>query len=195
MQVITASISLPVSLEAAFRVISDLNTLLRLSPFFTLTRFESSQTGTPQPGARYSVTLEYYATRLIETHRIAVDMFEPDSAMSFSIEEGAFRGIRFAIERSDAGIRLMQTLLLEAADETVMAGSQKELQLWLRSIGEYIKLAAGTSIPSRLAARFMDKVWLKLTLSERNIAVIITRISALELALLLILVLVWRMFG
>jgi hypothetical protein len=33
-----------------------------------------------------------------------------------------------------------------------------------------------------------------LTLSERNIALIITKISLLEIALLLVLVLAWRLF-
>lgn len=194
MQALTASIQLPVSPETAFRVISDLNTLLRLSPFFTLTRFASSENGPPQRGTIYTVSLEYYATGRVETHRVEIDAFEPAGAVSFTIAEGAVKGIRYDLERSDGGIRLTQTLLLEAADDTVMAGSQNELDLWMRSIGEYLKLAGGRSLFKRLLLRFMDRIWLKLTLSERNIAIIITKISILEIALLLVLVLAWRMF-
>lgn len=194
MQALTASIRLPVSPETAFRVISDLNTLLRLSPFFTLTQFASSENGPPQRETSCTVTLEYYATRRIETLNLTVDALEPGRGISFAIKEGAIRGIRYDIDRYDGGITLTQTLLLEAADETVMAGSQNELELWMRSVGEYLKLAEGGSLFKRLLLRFMDRIWLKLTLSERNIAIIITKISMLELALLLVLVLAWRLF-
>jgi len=35
----------------------------------------------------------------------------------------------------------------------------------------------------------MDRIWLRLTLSERNIAIIIAKISVLEIVLLLVMVL------
>lgn len=194
MQDLTASIELPVSPETAFRVISDLNTLLRLSPFFTLTQFAGPDYGPPRPRTNYTATLEYYATHRIETLSLTVAELELGRAISFAIGEGALKSIRYDIERSDGGIRLTQTLLLEAADETVMAGSQNELDLWMRSVGEYLKLAEGGSFFKRLMLSFMDRIWLRLTLSERNIAIIITKISILELVLLLVLVLAWRMF-
>ena len=194
MQAIIESITLPVSPETAFRVASDLNTLLRLSPFFTLTQFALSENGPPQRGTGYMVTLEYYVTGSTAIHRIEVDAFEPNSAVSFAIGEGALKSIRYDIERSEGGIKLTQTLMLEASAETVMAGSQKELNLWMRSVGEYLKLAEGRSLSKRLLLCFMDRIWLKLTLSERNIAIIITKISILEIALLLLLVMAWRMF-
>ncbi len=194
MQTFTATTTLPISPETAFSVISDLNTLFRLSPFFTLTQFTPSEQGPPKRGASYTVTLDYYAVGRVDTHRIEIDAFEQDRAISFAIGEGALKGIQYDIERTDGGVRLTQTLMLEAADGTVMAGSQNELDLWLRSVGEYLKLAAGESFRSRLLLCFMDRIWLKLTLSERNIAIIITKISVLELVLLLVLVLAWRMF-
>ncbi|MEK6744636.1 MAG: SRPBCC family protein [Nitrospirota bacterium] len=193
MQALTASIQLPVSPETAFRVISDLNTLLRLSPFFTLTQFASTEQGPPKQGTSYTVTLDYYATRRIETHNIRVDAFEPNKAISFAIGDGALKSISCDIERSGGGITLTQTLMLDAADGTVMAGSQNELHLWMRSVGEYLKLAEGRSLLKRLLLRFMDRIWLKLTLSERNIAIIITKISILEIALLLIVVVLWNL--
>ena len=194
MQDLTASIELPVSPETAFRVISDLNTLLRLSPFFTLTQFAGPDYGSPRLGTSYTVTLDYYATRRIETLNLVVNALDPGRAISFAINEGALRGIRYDIDRSEGGLTLTQTLTLEAADEAVRAGSLNELQLWMRSVGEYMMLADGGSFHRRLLLGFMDRIWLKLTLSERTIAIIIAKISMLELVLLLVLVLAWRMF-
>ena len=194
MQDLMASIELPVSPETAFRVISDLNTLLRLSPFFTLAQFAGPDYGLPRLWTSYTVTLDHYATRRIETLNLTVDALEPGRAISFAIKEGALRGIRYDIDRSEGGITLTQTLMLEDVDETVKAGSLNELQLWMRSVGEYMMLADGGSLPRRFLLGFMDRIWLKLTLSERNIALIITKISLLELALLLVLVLAWRLF-
>jgi hypothetical protein len=194
MQALTASIELPVSPETSFRVLSDLNTLLRLSPFFTLTQFASSEQGPPRPGTSYAVTLDYHATRRIETLDFVVDTIEPGRAISFAIKEGALRGIRYDIDRYEGGLTLTQTLMLETVDEAVMAGSQNELDLWIRSIGEYLKLAEGRTLLKRVLLCFMDRIWLKLSLSERNIAIITTKISILEIALLLILVMAWRIF-
>jgi hypothetical protein len=194
MQDLKASIELPVSPATAFRVITDLNTLLRLSPFFTLTRFAGPDYGTPRLWASYTVTLDHYATRRIETLNLTVDALEPGRAISFTIKDGALRGIRYDIDRSEGGITLTQTLILEDADEAVKAASLNELQLWMRSVGQYMMLAEGRSFHRRFLLGFMDRIWLKLTLSERNIALIITKISLLELALLLVLVLAWRLF-
>ncbi len=194
MQALTASIQIPVSPETAFRVITDLSTLLRLSPFFTLTQFGPPDYGPPRPWTSYTVTLDYYATHRIETLNLIVDALEPGRSISFAIKEGALRGIRYDIDRSEGGITLTQSLILETTDEAVVAGSLNELQLWMRSVGEYMMLAEGGSLFRRLMLGFMDRIWLKLTLSERNIALIITKISILELVLLLVLVLAWRMF-
>lgn len=193
MHTLSATLTLPISIETAFRVITDLNTLFRLSPFFSLTRFASSENGPPQQGTSYTVTLEYYETSRTESHRIDVEAFEPNRAISFAIREGALKSIHYAIDRSEEGIRLTQTLMLEAVDEAVMAGSQNELHLWMRSVGEYLKLAEGRSLLKRILLRFMDRIWLKLTLSERNIAIIITKISIVEIVLLLVVVVLWNL--
>jgi len=195
MQALTASLQLPVTREIAFRVVSDLSKLLRLSPFFTLKQFATTDTGLLHRGTSFTITLDHYATRCIETYQYSVAALEPNTAVSFAIETGPVKEIRFDIEPSESGVRLTQTLTLDAADDAVIAGTQNELELWMRSIGEYLKLAERGTLRKKIMLGFMDRVWLKLTLSERNIAIIMTKISALEIALLLVLVLAWRMFA
>jgi hypothetical protein len=55
------------------------------------------------------------------------------------------------------------------------------------------QLASSASLLRRAAKWFMGSVWLRLTLSERNIAIIMTKISILEIALLLVVVMIWRL--
>ncbi len=192
MQALSASIALPVSSGTAFRVIADLNTLLRLSPFFSLNKFSAATVGPPQPGDQYAVTIEYYEEELIETHCIEVDEFEMNRRVSYKIAEGAIKTILFEIEPHENGIQFTQTLLLASEDETVVSGLRNKLQFWIKSVGEYVKLAEGTSPWIRAVKWFMDSIWLKLTLSERTIAIIMAKISFIEIVLLLIVVVLWN---
>ncbi|MFA5810330.1 MAG: SRPBCC family protein [Thermoleophilia bacterium] len=193
MHTLSATITLPLSVETAFRVITDLNTLLRLSPFFTLIKFKSSMGGPLRKGHRYTVTIEYYGNEAVKTHCIEVDAFEMNRSISYRIEEGALKNILYEIVPHEGGIQLTQTFLLQSGDEAVVKGSQSELQFWIKSTGEYLKLTEGKSFFTRLQRRFMDRVWLRLTLSERNIAIIMAKISILEIVLLLVVVLIWNL--
>ena len=109
---------------------------------------------------------------------------------------GCWKEINFIIEKNNTGIQLTHQFLIDSIeDETVLKGTKNELFYWLRSIGEYLKLAEGKTLRQRFLKWLMDRVWLRLTLSERKIAIIITKISILELVLLLVLIIIWNLFA
>lgn len=196
MHYISESIKLPVSEATAFKVLSDLNVILRLSPYWSLKKLKSISDIPVKEGSRYEATIEYYAKEITETHGLEVVEYLQDKKISFKVENGVLKEINFIIEKNNAGIRLAQHFLIDSIeDETVLKGTKNELFYWLRSIGEYLKLAERKTLRQRLFKCFMDRAWLRLTLSERKIAIIVTKISILELVLLLVLIVIWNLFA
>lgn len=196
MHYISESINLPVSEATVFKVLSDLNVILRLSPYWSLKKLKSISDIPIKEGSRYEATIEYYAKEITETHGLEVVEYLQDKKISLKVENGVLKEINFIIEKNDNGIRLTHQFLIDSIeDETVLKGTKNELFYWLRSIGEYLKLAEGKTLRQRLFKWFMDRAWLRLTLSERKIAIIITKISILELVLLLVLIVIWNLFA
>lgn len=196
MHYISESVNLPVSEATAFKVLSDLNVILRLSPYWSLKKLKSISDIPIKEGSRYEATIEYYAKEITETHGLEVVEYLQDKKISLKVENGVLKEINFIIEKNDNGIRLTHQFLIDSIeDETVLKGTKNELFYWLRSIGEYLKLGEGKTLRQRFFKWFMDRVWLRLTLSERKIAIIVTKISILELVLLLVLIVIWNLFA
>ncbi|MBI3377314.1 MAG: hypothetical protein HY035_02770 [Nitrospirae bacterium] len=196
MHYISESVNLPVSEATAFKVLSDLNVILKLSPYWSLKELKSISGIPIKEGSRYEATIEYYAKEITETHGLEVVEYLQDKKISFKVGNGVLKEINFIIEKNNTGIQLTHQFLIDSIeDETVLKGTKNELFYWLRSIGEYLKLAEGKTLRQRLFKWFMDRAWLRLTLSERKIAIIVTKISILELVLLLVLIVIWNLFA
>jgi len=193
MQYISESINLPVSEVTAFKVLSDLNVILRLSPYWSLKALKSISKEPIKKGSKYEATIEYYGKDITETHGLEVAELSKDRRISFKVKEGILKEISFDIEKNSNGVQMTHRFLIDSDDEAILKGTRSEFVFWMRSIGEYLKLAEGKTLWRRFFKWFMDKVWLKLTLSERKIAIIVTKISILELVLLLILIIIWNL--
>jgi hypothetical protein len=195
MKYIKESVSLPVSEKLAFQVVSDVDLILRLSPYWSLKKFIPLSAGIPGTGSRFEAVIEHYGKELTESLILEIVEFYKNEKISLKIEEGILKRINFVIESNSEGVRLTHQFLLDSEDESIIKGSEHELYYWLRSIGEYLKLAGGGSFYKKLFRWFMDKVWLRMTLSERKIAIIMVSISIIEIILLLVLSLIWNLFA
>lgn len=194
MRYLLESIDLSVSEFTAFKVLSNPKLILRLSPYWSLKDFKPLSDSSVVEGSRYEVAIEYYGKDIIEKHTIEVSELLKDRRVAFKVGEGVLKEIAFLIETNNGGIRLSHRFLIESDDEAILKGAQNELRFWLRSIAEYLKLTEGKTLWRKFFKWFMDKMWLTLSLSERQIAIIVTKISILELVLLLILVIIWNLF-
>ncbi len=194
MQRISESIDLKVSDESAFQVLSDLNVILKLSPYWSLKEFKSLSDSPFREGSRYEATVEYYGKEVTETHGLEITEILKSKKISLRVGNGVLKELTFIIEKNNEGIRLTHQFLIDSDDEALLKGTQTELRFWLRSIGEYLKIAEGKTLWRRFFKWFMDKIWLRLSLPERTIAIIVTKISILELIFLVILVIIWNLF-
>lgn len=191
---ISESLDLKVPDESAFPVLSNLDVILRLSPYWSLKEFKSLSDSPVRKGSRYEATLEYYGKEVTETHGLEITEILKNKKISLRVENGVLKELTFIIEKNNEGIRLTHQFFIDSDDEALLKGTQTELRFWLRSIGEYLKIAGGKTLWRRFLKWFMDKIWLRLSLSERKIAIIVTKISILELVLLIILIIIWNLF-
>jgi hypothetical protein len=185
---------LPVQAETVFKILSDIEVLLRLSPVFSLKKFKPITSGEFSMGTSYEVVLESYAKRISENHLIKVKEVIPSQQITWHVEGGLLREVSFKVEGTGNGLRLTQQFFYEADNSELITTAPSELSAWLKSIGEYSKLSEKRGVRGRVPKFFMDKVWLRLTLPERKIALIIVGISAIELFLLILLVLAWNLY-
>lgn len=192
---ISESVDLQVAQELAFNVLTDLNTTLRLSPYWSIKQLEQISGHQVMNGSMFDVTIEYYAKDLTETHRIEIAEYTPNERISLKFSQGILAQISFLIESRGDGIRLTQAFLLDSSDNNIIENTGKELSFWLTSISEYLKLSDRNTLWAGLFKWFMDKAWLRLTLSERKIAIIMLTISAAELVLLIIMVALWNLLA
>ncbi|MDP2156262.1 MAG: hypothetical protein Q8K68_00960, partial [Nitrospirota bacterium] len=162
--------------------------------FFTLKNIEPPTGKVAQKGDRCKLTIEYYDNKMIETHCVEIDRLDQDSLVSYAFESGVVRSILYKLEPVGEGVRLTQTFDLDTDDEAIIRGTEDELHVWLKGVGNYLKLSGSKSPLKRVQKWFMDRVWLRLTVSEKNIAMVMVKVSAVELGLLLILVLIWNIW-
>lgn len=71
---------------------------------------------------------------------------------------------------------------------------ERTLVLWLRSIKEYLRLYATSTINTRLFRLLMNRIILKMTPSQRKISLMLIRITILELLVILLILVGWIFF-
>lgn len=64
---------------------------------------------------------------------------------------------------------------------------EQHVVFWLRSIKEYLRMQVNTSLYSRIFLKVMDKIILPMTPSQRKICLMLTRLTVLEFAVILII--------
>ena len=186
---------MPVTAETVYNVISNLEVLLRLSPFFSLKRFRQSTTTALVVGSSYEIVVESYAERISDANTVRVKEMVPGKQITWEFGHGFRREVSFKVETTGGkGICLTQQFLCDSDDPDLVRAARLELSSWLRSVGEYLKISEGRGLWIRSSKYFMDKIWLRLTLPERKIAVIIFTVSIVELFLLVLLVMAWNIY-
>lgn len=194
MNYLTASVHLPVSTETAFYILSDLNTILRLSPAQSIKDFKRISADDNQLGAEYEVVLEEYESKESRTCQVVITEYNQPVKICYTITGWKAQQVVFSIEKTKEGVRLTQQFLVYTDADLELKGIQKELAGWLHSIGEYLKLAEGRRLDKIVCKWLMDTIWLRCSLSERKIAIIMVTFSIAEIFLLVVLVIAWNLF-
>ena len=192
---VSENIVLPVEGPEVFQVITNLEKLLRISPYRSLKSLKAAAGDGAGEGERYEAVLEDYANETSAARTFYAQERVRDRKAVWEVDSGVMKEISLTISERPEGALLTLSCSIACDDRVVIDDARSEIRYWLRSIGEYVKLSAGKGLRPRIFKWFMDRVWLKLALSERNITIIITKITIVEILFLFVLLLVWNFFG
>ena len=194
MQRLEECLELAVTPDIAMRVLSDIRTVFCLSPVRSLREFRKLSSG-DDPCSRFEAVTECYADGSRDTLFAEMAVSEGTGEVRVDIKSRDLSGMEFAVRSVPHGCSMTQTLLVSCEDQASLDAYREELRFWVRSIAAYIALTAGRGIRKNVMKWFMDRIWLKLNLRERKIALILMAFSAAELVLLLFMAVLWRIFG
>lgn len=162
-----------------FSVIND-ELYFRLNPHWIIDSFVSSS-GT------YSVEITDHATEesFVLTGTISID------ASGFPVISSDSRDwLSISLCEKNGSLHAGVTYTETPPEEV-----ERLLVLWLRSIKEYLRLYATSTINTRFFRMLMNRVILKMTPSQRKISLMLIRITVLELLVILLIVVGWFFFS
>ncbi len=186
---LSVSTNLHVSVETTYRVISNLQLLLRLSPHWDLISL------TPVEGnSIFEVVIKLYADNTDKRLLAQVAPSNDFESYAFTLKDTITKKVEFTLKQNHHNsIEITQKYHIENVnDASILETLSVELKYWHRAIIEYIKLQEGSGLRKVFFRWFMDKIWLRLKLSERKIAIIIAKITILEILVLIMLIIGWR---
>jgi hypothetical protein len=168
-----------------FSFFSDLEKWFRLNPQWDVLSFEM------QPplaqGRSFTLKVEYdRAEREVQYHGVVEELAPPDT-LTIRLEGDFPR--EMTIEVRDA--RYVSLLKYRETRESPFSDHEKsELNLWLKSVVNYILLSPKTGFYSRGWKWFLDRYWLKMSPSGRRTVFFVVFAEGLSLVFFL-LILLW----
>ncbi len=179
------AIELDLPPEQIFPFFADLETWLRLNPQWQVLSIH----GEPglREGSAFGLEVEYDRTEQKVFYQALITAVEPGRSFSLRLEGEALR--KMTIEVLPArNFSLLK--YREESDRPLSAKEQMELNLWLKSAGNYILISHRTSLVSIAWKWFLDRYWLKMSPSGRRTVFFVVVAEGLSL-LFFLLILVW----
>jgi hypothetical protein len=169
--------------EQIFAFFEDLEKWFRLNPQWHVLAYEGSQTF--EAGSRFQLEVEYERPEKKISYSGVVTEFDPPTLVTVKLE-GEFPR-EMTIEVRDA--RLVSLLKYREPRPTPpSAHEQRELNLWLRSVANYILISHRQSPISRVWKWFLDRYWLKMSPSGRRTVFFVVVAEGLSLVFFLLLI-------
>ncbi|MFP5213222.1 MAG: SRPBCC domain-containing protein [Acidobacteriota bacterium] len=173
------------SREQVFSFFSDLEKWFRLNPQWNVLAFEGDST--PRPGSTFTLKIEYDRAEKEVEYRGTIEELTPPETLTVNLEGEYPR--RMTIEVRDA--RYVTLLKYREPQEQALSDhEQRELNLWLKSVANYIQVAHRKSPFSKLWKWFLDRYWLRMSPSGRRTVFFVIAAEGLSLAFFF-LILLW----
>ncbi len=195
MNSVSAYTNIQVSEKTANSVISNLQLLLKLSPYWDLKSLLPMIELSAQSSHKFEAIIKYYHEDFPKTLNIEAEQLQERKSFAYKMNgEGIQKTVEISlVNNPDGSIGVTQKYYFDTSDSALIESLSVELKYWHKAIIEYIKLQNGSGIWKRCFRWFMDRIWLNLSLSERKIAIIIIKISIIEIIVLVVFIFAWRL--
>lgn len=164
---------------------SDLEKWFRLNPQWHVLAYTGEQPLAAESG--FTLKVEYDRTEQTVEYRGRVTEFQPPRELTVLLEGNGRREL--TIEVRDARITSILKYR-EISEQPSSPREQMELNLWLKSVANYIQVSHRKSPVSRIWKWFLDRYWLKMSPSGRRTVFFVVAAEALSLVFFL-LILLW----
>lgn len=171
--------------DLIFSFFLNLETWFRLNPQWQVLSYQGEQP--PREGGSFVLQVEYDRTEQVVDYRGLIVEFQPNRRLTVRLEGNGLREIQ--IEVNDA--RFISLLKYrELLEQPLSAPEHMELDLWLKSVVNYIQISHRRSSFSRVWKWFLDRYWLKMSPSGRRTVFFVVAAEGLSL-LFFLLILLW----
>jgi len=172
----------------AFRVLDDLETVLRLGPQWTIEslRIEDRL----RSGMTFEVDVEFDSNDLKATLVGTVDNYVPGRQLAVTLAAAPATLRLFLSAQSHVSKR--EVVIRFECDPPPSLHVLREFDMWARSILNYMHVSARSGFFSRMWLYFLNRWWLKMPQSGKRIVIIVLIAEAFSLALLIGVLLLWK---
>lgn len=180
------SLNAPFPKDRIYKFFKDLNKFFRLNIQWTVLHL--SNCIDIQKGSRFELKVRYDRND-IETNYIGiVEEFIENNVISISLDGEMPR--RIIIRLEDAGENASTIYYDELIDRELAPEEIRDINLWLKSIINYISISQKTNIFNKVYKWFIDRIWLKLSPSGRRIVFLVVIAEGIAFVFFILLI-IW----
>lgn len=180
--------------ELDIQRILDENKLVRLHPHWFVEEVEEAD----REDSALFVSLRDYATDQVFSLGLTLDCGPaaddpPESTplLRISFLDFGARELFFFVDRQRKKVRLRIRYAREEPEKTL----EQDLLLWVRAIQEYLRMYISTTPRTVFFRLLMNRMILQMNPSQRKICLMITKITVVELVVIVVLVVGYVYFG
>jgi hypothetical protein len=173
---------IPLTKAQVFSFFSDLEKWFRLNPQWNVLSYEAEPP--LAQGKSFTLKVEYDRSEMKVEYRGIIEELEAPDLLKVRLEGDPPR--EMTIEVRDA--RFVSLLKYrEPKEYQITAHEQRELNLWLKSVSNYIQISHRTSLFSRVWKWFLDRYWLRMSPSGRRTVFFVICAEGLSLVFFLLI--------
>jgi len=181
------TLKIPCSKEKVFSFFYDIEKFFRLNPQWEVLAIEGEVF--LKKGSNFILKTRHDRSEKEIKYNATVSELLEGELFKMSLDSANIEPILFTISVKDGGT----SSIIEykgTMEEEPSAARKREINLWIKSIANYILIQEKKTLFSRVWKWFLDKIWLKMSPSGKRIALIIV-LSELLALLFFILLLIY----
>ncbi|MBI5025931.1 MAG: SRPBCC family protein [Nitrospirae bacterium] len=195
---VEASIEVSLDKSKVFAILSDIEKIYRLSPYREVKSIEPPVSYPLQINSQYSIKLVRYEDESELNCIMKVNELRENEFLALNISGDKTVERTYHLEDVSGKVRITQRESFMCSEEESEALSRKnlrEIQFWLRSIGEYLRLYEKPTLWRKGFLCFMDRFWIPMSPSQRKISILVIKITILELFIFIGIILTLKIAG
>lgn len=170
-------IRIPFQKDKIFTFFHDLERLFRLNPQWAVLSIEGDLS--TSKGTQFILNIRYDRTEQEIKYTAKIEEFIDGELLTIRLHSDIMPRT-FSITVKDEGIASVIEYE-ETSDKDLCIEEKREINLWIKSIANYIMIQEKKSLFSKALKYFFDKIWLKMSPLGRRIVLIILFIESLAL--------------